>query len=262
MYLRKKTGVESGVTDTFILEMKVMGAATLAMFISVMSEVHFYADPEAWLENFKDSATQLWDDFNDGELNIEIPAFTPWEAFSWPSDLPLLTQMPLIISAGLLGVQMLEQWFKFFYRKWGIEDWNEKNSESSEFLLHRFFMAINSGGRWVLELMLLFPVRLSASLRKRAERRRVKKITDRIYKTDGEEKKKLTKKRNKFARGHIDDERVADFIKNNPDTEELNLTGCYKVKKLPAEFEKLKNLRSVKVSGSVQKTTRFSSASS
>ena len=64
---------------------------------------------------------------------------------------------------------------------------------------------------------------------------------------EGERKRLERQLKNILKRinGSIDDVAVADYIKNNPNTEELDLSGCTKVTKLPKEFCKLKKLKYV-----------------
>lgn len=212
--------------------MKVMGAATLVTFIAVMSEVGFYSDPAGWWETFQSSMTELWNKISSSEVEFEVPTFAPWTAFSWPTDLPLSTQMPLIVSGALLSVQMAEKHFKMFYRKWHIEDWNEANTTNSG-PFHDFFIAFNRRARLILEGMLLFPAVALAFLKRKGEDNKIEKIKKQLDgMEDGEAKEKLKKEKDELEEGFVDDERVAEFIKNNPKATELKLTNCYNVQKV------------------------------
>ena len=142
-------------------------------------------------------------------------------ALTWPSGLSLPNQLPLIISSALLSIQYAEKAFKWAYRKQKWEAWGEKKIADDSF---------NNKMKILLEALFLFPARATASARRRFNEWRKGRLHSR-----------QVKKKRSMESGHIDTAFVEDFISNNPDIKELDLSGCYNLGEIMVDVTVLRN---------------------
>ena len=252
VYIISKARMRLGIkdtTDTGLLEMKVMGAATVVTIISGVAYADFYVDPSMWVtqvgEAIDDILTELSFTFS---LDLSI-------TLSWPSNLSLPQQFPLILSVGILSVQNGEKLFKYIYRKYKVEEWGTEE------------MKLNNGkwARWsnpaktILEALLLSPARFIAIIVRKYNARRVKILERRISAISAfactvnflkkKQRQMLVNKRDRVKTGHIDALHLRDYVRNNPEIEEIDLKGCTMLVGLPEELGELKMLKSVNFDG-------------
>ncbi|GMI16847.1 hypothetical protein TrLO_g6235 [Triparma laevis f. longispina] len=240
--------------DTNLLQMKVMAAATVVTVVCAMSFKAFYLDPGMWLEVLKKEVIALISELGEfvyilKQIFMLDFSFDISLSLGWPSNLDFPEQMPLLVSAGFLGNKYLSAGFLYVYREWEIEGWGAKWADKAG--------GLNRKVEKVFEAMTLgVSARVVASAKRRYNKKRLdsleKAIARKRYGVVDEsdpELVKLVDKQAKLTTGHVRLTTLTNFLVNNPDIEELDLSGSAFLEGVPEALCSMKKLKSVKFNG-------------
>ena len=225
--------------DTAILELKVTGAASVVMFVFAASLGDFWYEPNlaAWWDILSSAVSDMA--FN-VSFSLEIWDLSSLSvSFSWPSEMPMVGQLPLFVSAGLLCIRTVEKIFKHVYRvneieKWGLNKipWRERSAHNT--------------AKSMLDWMLLFPARINAALFEWYDQSRFKLKFLRLQDQDQDQDKDQDKDQ---VLDFVDDAILADYVSNNEDMKRIDLSNCPNITILPDAFSSLRRLRKVNFKG-------------
>ncbi|GMH89458.1 hypothetical protein TrVE_jg13098 [Triparma verrucosa] len=262
--------------DTSLLQMKVMAAATVVTVVCAMGFKAFYVtpDPELWLAVLEDEVDELIKEVGESLLILKQILVLDFNfdislSLGWPSKLEFPEQFPLLASAGLLGTQYLSVAFLFFYRRWKIEKWGEEWADNPGGLNRKVetafeFLTLRVSAGVVAEAKRKNDDRLVAPIERKIEQKRTGLHRASLGRDrQGSELKRaekkaeesdtalveLKKKKAGIEADHIYMTTLKNFLINNPDLKELDLSGSIFLEGVPEELSSMKELKHVNFNG-------------